>query len=559
MKNIRELSIKNARKLTRAYMAGVFYISRNIDFLRYRNRLLLCLKQNKTESNDRTKGLLIASGRGMNIVWAQIWTFLAMCAKQDFPRVYVITTAKRQFIHKYFKLLGAELIRFDVLIERFDREIPQDLFEKIARAKNSNDYRNIYFASVPIGDIALSTFCRHRGIGKIDNLDSEERQEIQTWMLDIYKSYQVTMELIKNLDISHSFHTEVFLEEYGGIFFGCLEKNVKVVRFAGTVRDDAFIIQKLSNESARKHHASLNSSKWLELSNAALTEDMANWISTNFKERYSDKWFRSKRNYPGIQIEDENLIFEELSIRRDKPIAIVFSHVLYDSIYFYGTDLYPDYETWLIETVRQAIDNPNVQWIIKLHPSNVWRGEVETLLKGKTLEEQIISSHFPELPRHVQIMKSDSKISTYALMEIANYGITVRGTAGLEMATLGKQVITAGTGRYEDCGFTIDPKTVKEYEEIISNLHQIGDLGDTKQLLARKYAYGIFALKAYEISSLKPCLSFGRSSMVGSDDVCYLPSQDLDLPSRGDIANFLEFLMDDRSDLYSRDLASEGM
>lgn len=558
MKNIRKPSIKNARKLSRAYMAGVLYISQNVDFLRYRNRLLSCLQQIKTESDDPTNGLLIASGRGMNIIWAQIWTFLAMCAKKELPRIYVITTAKRQFIHKYFKLLGAELIRFDLLVERFDGEIPQDLSEKIASAKNSNDCRNIYFASVPIGDIALSTFCRHRGIGRIGNLDSEERQEIQTWMLDIYKSYQVTMELIDNLDISHSFHTEVFLEEYGGIFYGCLEKNVKVVRFAGTVRDDAFIIQKLSKESARRHHASLNSAKWLELSNAALTEDMASWISTNFKDRYSGKWFRSKRNCPGIQIEDKNLVLDELCIRRDKPIAVVFSHILYDSIYFYGTDLYPSYETWLIETLRQAIRNANVQWIIKLHPSNVWRDEMESLLKGQTLEERIISSNFPELPSHVHIIKSDSKISTYSLMQIANYGVTVRGTAGLEMATLGKQVVTAGTGRYEDCGFTIDPKSVKEYEEVLSTLHQIGDLGDVKQLLARKYAYGIFALKAFKMSSLKPSLAFGRRSMVRSDDLSYLPSKTLDLPSSGDIANFLEFLTDERTDLYSPDPVSKG-
>ena len=557
MKSIKEQSIKNARMLFRAYMAGILFLFRNIDFLRYRKRLLSCMQPNETNQGDNTKGLLIASGRGMNIVWAQIWTFLAMCAKYELPRIYEITTAKKQFIHKYFKLLGAELIRFDVLLDRFDGAIPQDLSEKIASVKNSNDCRGIYFASVPIGDIALSTFCRHRGIGKIDNLNSEERLEVQTWMLDIYKSYQVTMELIKNLDISHSFHTEVFLEEYGGIFFGCLEKNIKVVRFAGTVRDDAFIIQKLSKESARKHHASLNSAKWSELSNAALTEGMATWISTNFKDRYSDKWFRSKRNYPGIQIEDENLVLDELCIRRDKPIAVVFSHILYDSIYFYGTDLYPDYETWLIETLRQAIRNSNVQWIIKLHPSNVWRGEVETLLKGKTLEEQIISSNFPELPSHVQIMKSDSKISAYSLMEIANYGVTVRGTAGLEMATLGKQVVTAGTGRYEDCGFTIDPKSVKEYEEVISNLHQIGDLDDAKQLLARKYAYGIFALKAFKMSSLKPCLAFGRRSMVSSDDVCYLPGESLDLSSSSDVINFLEFLTDERSDLYSQDSANK--
>ena len=46
--------------------------------------------------------------------------------------------------------------------------------------------------------------------------------------------------------------------------------------------------------------------------------------------------------------------------------------------------------------------------------------------------------------------------------------------------------------------------------------------------------------------------------MVSSDDVCYLPSETLDLSSSSDVANFLEFLTDERTDLYSQDPANEG-
>ena len=52
-------------------------------------------------------------------------------------------------------------------------------------------------------------------------------------------------------------------------------------------------------------------------------------------------------------------------------------------------------------------------------------------------------------------------------MEIADLCVTVRGTSGLEMATMGKQVITAGTGRYDGCGFVNSPKTVNEYEQLL--------------------------------------------------------------------------------------------
>ena len=54
-------------------------------------------------------------------------------------------------------------------------------------------------------------------------------------------------------------------------------------------------------------------------------------------------------------------------------------------------------------------------------------------------------------------------------MKFADIGITIRGTSGLEMAVLNKTVITCGKNRYENKGFTIDPKNKNEYERIISN------------------------------------------------------------------------------------------
>jgi len=275
-------------------------------------------------------------------------------------------------------------------------------------------------------------------------------------------------------------------------------------------------------------------------------------LTQNFLDRYSQKWHRSKRNYPGIPIKDKKLIYEKLNLSTSKPVAIVFSHILYDLVYFYGSDLYPDYEKWLVETIRMAIENPNIEWIIKLHPSNVWRRELESLLSGRTLEEKLIEEHFSMLPSHVHILKSDSKISPLVLMQIATYGVTVRGTAGLEMAALGKIVITGGTGRYEGRGFTIDPSTIEEYEKLIRNLHRLTKPNPDATILARKYAYGIFELKAFTIDSLMPCLSFGKTSVIGSDDICYIPRV-LNSDRLGDdIAEFVTFLNDDRSDLLSK-------
>ena len=82
----------------------------------------------------------------------------------------------------------------------------------------------------------------------------------------------------------------------------------------------------------------------------------------------------------------------------------------------------------------------------------------------------------------------------------------MRGTSGLEMAALGKTVITAGTGRYEGNGFTIDPPTAAEYLDILSRIHELPPLSAERVRLAKRYAHAVFALKPYTILPYgQPC------------------------------------------------------
>jgi len=48
-------------------------------------------------------------------------------------------------------------------------------------------------------------------------------------------------------------------------------------------------------------------------------------------------------------------------------------HVLWDANLFYGNDLFDNYGHWFVETVKAAAANPNLNWLIKLHPANLWK------------------------------------------------------------------------------------------------------------------------------------------------------------------------------------------
>ena len=75
-------------------------------------------------------------------------------------------------------------------------------------------------------------------------------------------------------------------------------------------------------------------------------------------------------------------------------------------------------------------------------------------------------------------------ISTLSLYEIADYCLTVRGTTGIEGACFGCNVLTAGTGRYDGKGFTIDSKSPSEYLKKIENIHQISVMSTEKKTVS---------------------------------------------------------------------------
>jgi hypothetical protein len=202
-------------------------------------------------------------------------------------------------------------------------------------------------------------------------------------------------------------------------------------------------------------------------------------------------WFNRQQLQEGKAIFDATETRRKLSVTEGRKIAVIFAHILYDATFFYGESLFPDYEAWLIETVRCAIANPELDWIVKVHPVNVWRSKMDGA-PMEQLESLAIKRAFGQLPAHVRILPADTSINTYSLFGTIDYGLTVRGTIGMELPCFGIPTVTAGTGRYSGAGFTIDPRTPEEYRATLAHLHEVPALDRHAARLARLYLWGTF-------------------------------------------------------------------
>jgi hypothetical protein len=168
---------------------------------------------------------------------------------------------------------------------------------------------------------------------------------------------------------------------------------------------------------------------------------------------------------------------------------------------------------------------------------------------GKHSELRAIRETLGELPSHMKLLTSDATVSTFSLFAAMDYCITVRGTVGMEAACFGVPVLTAGTGRYDRLGFTIDFGTQEAYLACLSRLERQPPLTALQTELARRFAYGVFLARPLALQSIM-CRHSRDAKASMSAKFLLDPSKDV---SRApDIATVTEWLESGEEDYLEK-------
>jgi hypothetical protein len=242
---------------------------------------------------------------------------------------------------------------------------------------------------------------------------------------------------------------------------------------------------------------SLSDQTWTQLLNMPWGRHQEQAVFSELRDCYSSgKWFDETGTQFNRTLYNKDDLRSELGLDRNRKTAIIFAHMFWDASFFYGVDIFRDYEEWFVEAVRAASANPNLNWLIKAHPANVVKNRREGIVGQRAdMERAVIARHIGELPDHIRFIPSDTPINTYSLFPLMDYCLTVRGTIGMEAACFGIPVITAGTGRYDRRGFTIDPGSPQEYRTLVSDLQRLPRLKHKQQQIALRFAYGSLLLR----------------------------------------------------------------
>jgi hypothetical protein len=359
------------------------------------------------------------------------------------------------------------------------------------------------YEGAPVGQYALSTLARTRHRGMPDLKDEKVLAALRAELARTIANVMQARKLVKAQPASAAWlFNEVNYSDYGPLFYAAFEAGNNVVQFGHALRDRALIYKRLTPETYRIHPNSVSRSTLDRLASERWTETHQKTLEAEFIGRYGGgSWFY-RRDQEGARIKAEDEVRRQLGLDPKRKTVVMYSHILWDANLFYGDDLFDDNEHWFIETLKAACANDRVNWVIKLHPAIKWKMEWDGA-RGELDEEVAIRQKIGALPPHVKLLYPNTDINTYSLLALTDVGVTIRGTIGIELSCLGVPVVTAGSGRYSGLGFTHDPATRADYLQLLSRVQDLPRLGAAQLDLARKYAYTLFCLRPWAMTSFE--------------------------------------------------------
>jgi len=176
----------------------------------------------------------------------------------------------------------------------------------------------------------------------------------------------------------------------------------------------------------------------------------------------------------------------------NKPIVLILAHELSEGNLSQSWNLFRNNFSWLEETIKEIKKIKSVNWIIKPHPSeHVYNNKVKTPdMFNKFVNDEPNIKLFPST---YDIRNFDKFISVV---------VTSFGTAGHEYPLKSIPTIICGETNYSGFGFSLEPKSKKEYFNILNKINKIKKLDkeSVKRCFAFNYLYKYVCLERIPIS-----------------------------------------------------------
>jgi hypothetical protein len=404
-------------------------------------------------------------------------------------------------VQRYFALFGVD--DFVTLDDYTVADVADEAAALLAGVETSAELKDVTYLGADVGRQVLSTLSRYLHEGSVDLRDAETRNLARELLPASMRVAAASHALLDDVAPDLVLFNERNYADQGPLSDVALARDLNVIQFVSGFDDDTLVFKRFTEETKGIHPRSLSDESWSLIRELDWTPARQAEVDGEFARRYDkDATFLARWNQGWTREHSRAELAVELGLDSSRPTAVVFSHVLWDANMFYGRDLFADQEDWFVETVRAAAANPRANWVVKLHPANVWKLRRDGY-RGELDEVRAIRRHIGELPPHVRLLPPDTDISTWSLFSVTDVGVTIRGSTGFELPCFGVPALTAGTGFYANRGFTVDSETRREYLGRLARIEETPKPADEQVELARKHAWGLFRARQTRFTSFR--------------------------------------------------------
>ncbi len=490
------------------------------------------------EQNGSKRALVVSTGySGVKIELGLIKS-LEMAGYQP-----IVLTDRDPWLVKYYQLAGVQQIRFwDQYVSKID---PTDSMAWFDDCQTLDDLLRFEWAGARVGKYTASTALRYLRLGELNLHLQEIRQPVSQYFCSAVEYAESAQKIVKDIRPKIALTLDPGYTPRGELYDACMAAGVDSITWNAAHKSNTLMLKRYSNNNRDVHPSSLSDETWQQIMKIEWNESLSQQLHQELFRTYaSGDWYSEVGTQFNTRIVEKADLTHRLGLNPQKKTAIIFPHIFWDGTFFWGTDLFDSYEEWFLETVRVACNNKEVNWVIKVHPANLVKNKRDGV-QGEPSEVTAIREKIGDLPANMFIIHADSKINTYSLFKLMDYCVTVRGTVGIEAASYGVSVITAGTGRYNGKGFTLDSQTREEYLSRIKSIHTLSSMTLEQRELAERFAFGVFLLRPLDLDTIK--LEFQQNSKASSM-IYFERNTSNDLSSAKDLKAIAEYIVSGQED-----------
>jgi hypothetical protein len=469
-----------------------------IRFWRFRSRYGKVLQRRLPLPSPPRSALLVSGPH--TCISVDLWMIRAL--ETAGFRVAVLALEAKHW-DRYYRLAGASSVH-----AWSEFTAPEDPLVQaqavVDRSRSLQDLVRFEYADTRVGRIACSTALRELRTGALDLSSSPlRRQHVARLLARSMALADASRALLRQIAPERAVFYDMVYTRRAELFELCLLDRIPTAIWHPAHRNNALILKLYGMANRDEHPVSLSPESWLRIKDMPWSEAHRTRLHGELSRAYSlGDWYGESGTQFSKRLVGRAEVQRQLGLDPRKKSAFIFAHIAWDAPLSWGKNLFENYEQWLIETVRAACRNDAVNWVVKIHPANIGK-QLKERYQGEPAELTALRKHVPRLPPHVFLLHAESDFSTYSLFDLMDYCLTVRGTIGIEAASFGIPVLTAGTGRYDRRGFTVDSASREQYLDRIGRIQDIPPLAPQARELAERFAYAIFLLRPFPLESIR--------------------------------------------------------